>query len=348
MLPADSGPEASGVSPAEEPGKPSEEREAGRSERTGANRPAATSAPGTAPEDGAAKPATPKPGSNASEAKPDHRKERVEAERKGRAAQVPARVGRQDGGGEAGAEAPTTDPENRRDRTPAAPALPPLANLQPFGAVLTGRWTLGLSRDAIVPTLPVLEGNDDGAAASQLKACAAAKDRTPAMLAQPRLTCGVAVKFIRESEARPWVCLTPMPPGARWSVRDGRGEISWAPAHPPRDAFVVLGWDGIPEARIAFDAAGRASVELGAGLRAQFWLAARYPAGESPRETGAPRYSWQVVMGPLAASAWYDDGNWDDGSACRLDLVMNGENPAGTRVVLADRETGWELRTTLR
>jgi hypothetical protein len=132
-------------------------------------------------------------------------------------------------------------------------------------------------------------------------------------------------------------------------LKGNRAELGWSLSSPPSGGAMKLAYvDGAEVARIEFAADGRMSVAVRPELRAAFWLGATYVEAENLRTGNESRYAWQVVRGPLASSSWSFDGRWLEGAGCRLEVVLNGANPAGTRLALIDQAGGWQLVTELR
>ncbi|MFT3869854.1 MAG: carboxypeptidase regulatory-like domain-containing protein [Nibricoccus sp.] len=229
---------------------------------------------------------------------------------------------------------------------PQSKSLP--AGMQIVGSVKLGRWSLGVGRDAIVPTMPLREGATDLAEALRRKMSEEQKARLPATLKHPKLLSGFAFKFASGVKPRPLRWSAGGEPGLTFAVENNRAEMGWLPSEPPRQAvFTLTSSDGAEMARVEFDSTGRATVAVKSELRAMFLLGVWYAETERPVSGGASRIAWQVVRGPLASTAWTYDSRWREGGGCRLEVVLNGANPANTRIALVDQASGWQLATEL-
>jgi len=267
-----------------------------------------------------------------------------------------------------GAEAPVPSQKEQRkaaekllEKTPPAENAEPsrtvqsrgttaarTGSLRNVGAVRLTRWAMRMERDIIVPTMPMPEGDPDVTEVMKQKLREDQKARLPETLKQPALQYGISFKFIGGAKVQPLQWIDTAVKDASFAIYDGRAEVSWDAAAPLRDCVISLAFgDGSEAACVGFDHEGRASVELRPELRAALWFGAMYSVNDDARTNSMPRFSWQVLRGPLASSAWFNDGNWFDGAGCRLDIVLNGSAPAHTVIALVDQVTGWMLATEL-
>ena len=218
-----------------------------------------------------------------------------------------------------------------------------------MGVMRLGSWSLRVGRDVIVPTLPVRDGDKDPTDTMRRKLLEEQKARLSETLRRPSLRCGFAFKYAAGAKVQPlrWVTER-VSVGLVQTVKDNRAELGWNVVSPPRGCVMTLAYaDGAEAARVEFDSDGRATVALRPELRAVLWLGAMYAEADNLRVGSVSRYAWQVVRGPLASSAWAYDNRWLEGAGCRLDLVLNGANPATTQIVLVDQVSGWQLGTEL-
>lgn len=246
--------------------------------------------------------------------------------------------------------APTNAAKKPERAVPPLEVVPPKPlpmGMQVMGGVKLGDWWLRVGRDAIVPTVPVREGENDSVEVLRRKMLDEQRMRLPMTLRSPVLQGGFVFKFAAGVKVQP----------LRWSVvgafefatsvKENRAEVGWALDSVPRIARLSLAFaDGTEVARVEFDDAGRATVAVRPELRVALWLGATY-AEDDLRTGGSARFAWQVVRGPLASSAWTYDSRWRDGTGCRLEAVMNGANPVRTRIALTDQTSGWALATEL-
>ena len=217
-----------------------------------------------------------------------------------------------------------------------------------MGTVKLGEWSLRLGRDAIVPTLPLRDGEKDLTGTLRRKMIEEQMARLPATLRRPKLLGGFAFKFAAGAKVQPLRWLIEGGPGMTLVVRDNRAEIDWPLASAPREGLFALAYsDGTEVARVVVDRAGRATVAVRPELKAVLLFGALYAESDYSGNRDAPRVTWQVVRGPLASTAWTYDSRWLEGMGCRLEAVLNGANPAHTRIALIDQSSGWQLATEL-
>jgi hypothetical protein len=222
------------------------------------------------------------------------------------------------------------------------------AGMQVMGSVKLGVWRLRLGRDAIVPTMPLRDGDKDPAETLRRKMIEDQKLRLPATLKNPKLISGFAFKFAAGAKVRPLRWSSESRLGLTLTVQDNRAELGWALASTPSEVVFTLAYaDGTEAARVEFDHDGRATVAVKLDLRAVFLLSTSYAEADLLSSSAASGVAWQVVRGPLASTAWSYDSRWQEGTGCRLEVVLTGVNPAHTRIALVDQASGWQLATEL-
>lgn len=224
--------------------------------------------------------------------------------------------------------------------------LPP--GMQIIGSVKLGEWSLRIGRDAIVPTLPLRDGEADQAETLRRKMSEEQKARLPATLKRPQLLTGFAFKFAVGAKPQPLLWSMASRSGLMFTAQENRAEVVWTLESALRESVFTLAYpNGAEVARIEFDRAGRATVAVKPELRAVFLLGAMYAEADRSVPGNTSRIAWQVVRGPLASTAWTYDSRWQEGAGCRLEVVLNGANPANTMIALVDPVSGWQLATEL-
>ncbi|MFT3782657.1 MAG: hypothetical protein QM790_11640 [Nibricoccus sp.] len=234
------------------------------------------------------------------------------------------------------------------EKQPAADLKPWPVSLRNLGIVQVGEWVARLRRDAIVPTLPVKEGAGDSTEALRSQVLREERAHISVMLRRPTLQYGFNFKLTVAAKAQQISWQGAQQAMVSLSVGEN-AEIGWPGVVSPANcAFSLVAADGSELARVEFDGEGRARVGAKTDVRASFWIGALYSRTEDVRSNGMPRYVWQVLGGALGSSPWFNNSAWCNGAGCRLDVVLNGAPPAGTRLALMDQLSGWQLTTELK
>lgn len=222
------------------------------------------------------------------------------------------------------------------------------AGQQLAGVFRIGAWRLVPGRDAIVPTFPVREGEKDFAESLRSRMLDEQSAHLPETLRRPRLQGGIVFRHAAGAKPQPLRWSRTDLPGLRFSLEENRAELGWELAQMPAEFRATLvDAGGVEIARVERDLGGDVRVTVRPELRAVLWIGVKYAEAESVGGAIAARFAWQVERGPLAASAWSYDSRWMDGAGCRLEVVLNGANPAGTQIALTDQMSGWQVATAL-
>jgi hypothetical protein len=226
---------------------------------------------------------------------------------------------------------------------PDLPALTPYCRLR---AVV---WTGAMGRDEIVPTKPVLAGEDDALEMLREKMILARRDRIPTTMGSPRTRQGISVQVAGEA-----------PGSLRWrnlegrndlesSVTDGQAEVGWRPELAgQRTELVLEARDGRPVARVKLSAEGVVEVEAAPGTQVRGWIGVECSpvdlAGLRPEEQ-ALRFSWCLVGGAAVPADWRRQDGWRGGLGRRIDFPL-GPGSSGTdrrQLLFQDQVTGCSM-----
>jgi len=229
---------------------------------------------------------------------------------------------------------------NDKEKTPSAsPSKTQVLQLR-----LTG-WEARWTSDAILPTLPVREGEGDSAEAVRAKLIADLQARMPATFSRPSTRHGLvfgvpdlaAVGVLRWKQA-------PGERGVEKTALGNRAELSWQGVTPPRGSVHVLSYpDGREAVRLTVNDAGELTLVLAEGVSGDLWLsvvrAVADEAGLAPAERDQ-RFSWQV-KGRLP----YDGNQLASGRHRfhRLDFRLDSSTALSQEIALLDTVSGWQL-----
>lgn len=231
--------------------------------------------------------------------------------------------------------------------TPIATAVP---GLELRGPWRISAWRRSWSGDQIVPTVPVLAGEDDALEILRERLLRERRGRMPLTLAEPLTWHGVVLTVPAAWGAEVQWRIPAEMMGVEAAVRDGRAEIGWrVPAQGGEAEFRLENAAGDRVACVQLRREGWVAVAALPGSEVVAWLGLECAAGESDAATTAdrrPRFEWwQGIRGALPAE-WRSDPAWRGGRGRRLEF------PVGTRfppraVVLHDAETDWTLGCVL-
>lgn len=211
-------------------------------------------------------------------------------------------------------------------------------------------WTPRLVQDAILPTQPVRDGEDDSVDLLRERLLKERGERMPQTLKHPVVQFGFRLEIPASRDG-----LQP-----RWRDQAGRepseanvsgqtAEIAWSGGPAPDHGEYVLGYPGGREiARITTDAQGGVVLEAAKDVSCRYWVAVERAAAEGtglPATQGASRFEWRLLDGSNLPVSWVRDDHWQGGSAQRLDLPV-GARGSGARtdsLAFVDRITGWAI-----
>ncbi len=205
--------------------------------------------------------------------------------------------------------------------------------------IYSTRWEARLLRDAIVPTLPVRQGEDDAAEFSRQKLIQEQAARLPLVFKMPRTRRGFEFELPGE--------------GARWQVFAGssrveatvvekRADLTWGGESLPRGSLPVLRFaDGREAVRLTADTEGSVTLTTAEGVRARLSLEVAFDGAERGGGEHAGRLTWLVNgIPPLRTSL--------DDQRIFIPVVFLGQGDAQLEVSLNDAESGWALVTSIQ
>jgi len=207
-------------------------------------------------------------------------------------------------------------------------------------------WKCSLTRDAIVPTLPVLIGESDAADLSRNILLEEKHSLLPETFRVPVIHYGVTLQVdpALGGQALEWDS-TRADRAMQESVQGNRAEFVWLAGTVGEAEKVLRNSAGAQAARIIFTRDGSIRLELVGKTRAVFWVGvSRSPKdGMPPKDQKPARFGWQVLRGTAPHLSWRDDDSWPGGRGLRLEVVLNNKPVGHTVVGIVDRITGWSF-----
>ncbi|MBK9991426.1 MAG: carboxypeptidase regulatory-like domain-containing protein [Verrucomicrobia bacterium] len=207
-------------------------------------------------------------------------------------------------------------------------------------------WKCKMTRDAIVPTLPVLIGESDAAELSRNILLAEKRKLLPETFRSPVVHYGIGLQVDPALGSQPmaWT-VTSGDRAMQGSVQDNRGELVWLAGTAGEGKRVLKNAEGVEVARVVFARDGVVRLELVGNTRAVFWIGvARSPMdGAAAKDQKPGRFGWQVLRGTAPHLSWRDDDVWPGGRGLRLEVALNNKPVSRTMVGVVDRLTGWSF-----
>lgn len=208
-------------------------------------------------------------------------------------------------------------------------------------------WKNEITRDAIVPTLPVLISESDAAELSRNILLAEKRKLLPETFRSPVIHYGIELQVDPALGSQPmaWTAMTEDRAAMQGSVQGNRVELVWLAGTAGEGKRVLKNAEGVAVARVIFTRDGVIRLELVGKTRAIFWIGvARSPRdGAAAKDQKPGRFAWQVVRGVAPHLSWRDDAVWPGGRGLRLEVALNNKPVSRTMVAIVDRLTGWSF-----
>jgi hypothetical protein len=227
----------------------------------------------------------------------------------------------------------------RRDDAPGA-------GLVWVGQMRVSAWQRPWLGDRIVPTVPVLAGEDDALESLRERMLRERRGRLPVTMANRITWHGVTlVVAIEGTEPLLWRGLAArLDVEAR--VRDGSAEIGWrADARGQAAEYRLETAAGQLVARVRVTPQGFAAVEIVPGGRATGWIGLECAPGEAAGLTAAERqlrFGWATRDRGVFPDGWRTEADWREGRGSRLEFPLRSGAPA-REVVFHDPVTDWAM-----
>jgi len=223
--------------------------------------------------------------------------------------------------------------------------------------VRVSSWRPQLVHDVILPTEPVLAGQDDAIGSLRERYFIERKNQMPETFKKPVLWSGYVLEVTASAagtgERLYWrTAAGSVPNGA--SVNGARAEITWSGGTPPEQAEYTLCRAGDRPVATISVRQGEVALKAAARVRCWYWMAVEPSPADSaglPPERAAARFSWQLRRGPAMSEPVSRDEHWSGGGAQRADLPLDLRDDAGERsdsLVFVDRITGWAIGSEIR
>jgi hypothetical protein len=238
-----------------------------------------------------------------------------------------------------------TSPQEGGGRRPMRDEAPG-AGLVWVGQMRVSAWQRPWVGDQIVPTVPVLAGEDDALEALRERMLRERRGRLPATMANPITWHGVTL-VVAPDGAEPllWRGLAARP-GVEARVREGSAEIGWrADAREMAAEYRLETAAGQLVARVRVTPPGDAAVEIVPGGRASGWIGLECAPGEAAGVTAAERqlrFGWATPDRGVFPDGWRAEAEWREGRGSRLEFPLRDRGPARD-VVFHDPVTAWAM-----
>lgn len=252
-------------------------------------------------------------------------------------------------------EAASATPEN--GRVAATRSVPTASHRSPArmelaltsgGRMRVSAWASAIVRDEIVPTKPVLAGEDDALEMLRERMILQRRDRIPQTISAPRTRQGIAVVLPRGKAG-----------GMRWRnvqnaddieavVTEEQAEVSWRSGGRSSPAELILeSREGGVTACVRISAEGVGELETTSERQAHGWIGVECApadlAGLTPEEQRM-RFGWRLAGQSSVTADWIREISWRNATGRRVEFPLELGSTDGPRtLVFQDHVTGWAM-----